>query len=513
MIGMALFQGLLDREGRVLDKANRLAKSGLAALEVNAHGRATIAFVKALEILEAQEPRARIEDFQEAYATIGSGLLRVGRIESAQVAATHALTGNGGDLRALGLQGDIWLAQERASDALGYYDAGLRIDPKAKDFWERKGDAHVALEQRPEAIRAYIQVVNLDPDDVEGYRRVLSLVPDDAELWVRTGEAHRRRNELDEAQTAFDRALRINSDTKEALEGKALTYLAAGEPQRAIRCLDRVDQPRRATAQDGPEHRCGERIRPRDQPDAEDARAARRSARGAPVSRSMGRGRQGGLESHLPRPPPCGRPVCEGPRMHPVEPPRGSGRGPRRFPRGRAAVLRRARGETGSPSADRTMVRSRRRMRRHPSDPAAPSAGLERQRTRPARPRQGRGGVRDVRDAPSRRARRPGRAAGPARRAPTFEERQGPPPDVRGDPPERSRRCQHLDRARGGPPDPGSIGGIDHRVRHRPPARSPKHGRFRAQGGLAVLARTLRRFGESVRRRHRGEPGLRGPVV
>src|SRR3989475_10535634 len=210
MIGMALFQGLLDREGRVIDKANRLAKSGFAALEVDAHSRATIAFVKALEILGAQEPRARIEDFQEAYATIGSGLLRVGRIESAQTAATHALTGNGGDLRALGLQGDIFLAQERASDALGYYDAGLRIDPKAKNLWERKGDAHVALEQRPEAIRAYMQVVNLDPDDVEGYRRVLSLVPDDAELWVRAGNAHRRKSELDEAQSAFDRALRTN---------------------------------------------------------------------------------------------------------------------------------------------------------------------------------------------------------------------------------------------------------------------------------------------------------------
>src|SRR5207247_1596966 len=194
MIGMALFQGLLDREGRVLDKANRLAKSGFAALEVDAHSRATIAFVKARERLGAEGPRARIEDFQAAYATIGSGLLRVGRIECAQTAATHALTGNGGDLRALGLQGDIFLAQERASDALGYYDAGLRIDPKAKDLWERKGDAHVALEQRPEAIRAYMQVVNLDPDDVEGYRRVLALVPDAAELGVRAGEALRQRD-------------------------------------------------------------------------------------------------------------------------------------------------------------------------------------------------------------------------------------------------------------------------------------------------------------------------------
>src|SRR3989442_673202 len=242
MIGMALFQGLLDREGRVLDKANRLVKSGNAAFDADAQGRATIAFVKALEILEAQEPAARIEDFQDAYATLGSGLLRVGRVESAQSAATHALAANAGSLRALGLQGDIFLAQERASDALGYYDAGLRIDPKAKDLWERKGDAHIALEQRPEAIRAYMQVVNLNPDDVEGYRRVLSLVPDDADLWVRTGEAHRRKNELDEAQSAFDRALRLNSESKEALEGKSLAYLAAGDPARALRCLDRVTQ-------------------------------------------------------------------------------------------------------------------------------------------------------------------------------------------------------------------------------------------------------------------------------
>src|SRR6058998_2452253 len=222
MIGMALFQGLLDREGRVLDKADRLVKSGFAALEADASGRATVAFVKALEILQAQEPAARIEEFQEAYAAVGSGLLRVGRIESAQTAATHALAANGGNLRALGLQGDILLTQERASDALGYYDAGLRVDPKAKDLWERKGDAHVALEQRPEAIRAYMQVVNLDPDDVEGYRRVLALVPDDAELWVRAGEARRRGNELDEAGTACDRRLRSNSETREALEGKAL---------------------------------------------------------------------------------------------------------------------------------------------------------------------------------------------------------------------------------------------------------------------------------------------------
>src|SRR5256885_11257673 len=83
-----------------------------------------------------------------------------------------------------------------------------------------------------------MQGVNLAPDDTDGYARVLALSPQDAELWVRKADAHRRRNEPDEAQSAYDRALRIDSDRKDALEGKSLTYLAAGEPQRAPPCLD-----------------------------------------------------------------------------------------------------------------------------------------------------------------------------------------------------------------------------------------------------------------------------------
>src|SRR5439155_963349 len=122
MTEMALFQGLLDREGRVLDKANRLVRAGFVSLDADAPARAA---------------------------------------------------------------------------------------------------------------RAYMQAVNLDPDDIDGYARVLAFVPEDAALWVRKGDAHRRRNELEEAQTAFDRALRIDSELKEALEGKSSAYLAAGDPQRA----------------------------------------------------------------------------------------------------------------------------------------------------------------------------------------------------------------------------------------------------------------------------------------
>jgi len=58
---MALFQGL-DREGRILEKVDRLSRAGYTALEAESEIRAATAFIKALGLLEAEEPQARIED-------------------------------------------------------------------------------------------------------------------------------------------------------------------------------------------------------------------------------------------------------------------------------------------------------------------------------------------------------------------------------------------------------------------------------------------------------------------
>src|SRR3989475_5949749 len=239
MIGMALFQGLFDREARVLEKVNHLVQAGVSALDAGSEARAAVAFVKALSLLEVREPTSRFEEYAKAFADVGEGLLRVGRLEPGKAAANQALAVDRGIASVLALQADILVAQDRATDALGYYEIALQVDPKAKDLWERKGDAHAALGQAPEAVRSYMQAVSLDPNDTDGYARVLALSPQDAELWVRKADAHRRRNEPDEAQSAYDRALPIDSDRKDALEGKSLTYLAAGEPQRALPCLHR----------------------------------------------------------------------------------------------------------------------------------------------------------------------------------------------------------------------------------------------------------------------------------
>ena len=203
MIGMALFPGLLDREGRVLDRAKKLTVSGDELAARGSTRRAASAYERALGALESAEQsvRRRGDDWCEAYARVSGGFLRIGVVEAARTAAARALTLDRSNVHALACQGDVQVAQGSAGDALPYYDAALRIDPRAKDVWERKGDAHAALKQSPEAIRAYVQAVNLDPDDVDGMAaRAVELLRD-GDRWRRArAAAVERAHQFDAAR-------------------------------------------------------------------------------------------------------------------------------------------------------------------------------------------------------------------------------------------------------------------------------------------------------------------------
>src|SRR3990170_317731 len=244
MAGMALLRGSSDPEVRILEKVERLLQAAEAAARDGRERKAAALHARALSFLDSRRARPRdpSSEWADAYARAAAGLLAVGDVPSAQAAAAQALGIDSQSPRGLAVQGDLFLAAGRPAEALPYYDASLRNEPRGKDIWERKGDAHAALGQRPEAIRAYVQVVNLDANDVDGYARILSLAPQDVDLWVRKGDAHRRRGEVEDGHESYDRALRIDSSRRDALEGKAQAYLATGETDRALRCLERVIQ-------------------------------------------------------------------------------------------------------------------------------------------------------------------------------------------------------------------------------------------------------------------------------
>src|SRR5438309_9799662 len=113
MIGMALFQGLFDREARVLERVNHLVQTGVSALDAGSEARAAVAFVKSLSLLEVREPTARFEDYAKAFVVVGDGLMRVGRLLFVQSPTNYAMAIDRGNISAFALLVGIFVAQGR----------------------------------------------------------------------------------------------------------------------------------------------------------------------------------------------------------------------------------------------------------------------------------------------------------------------------------------------------------------------------------------------------------------
>src|SRR2546428_13424917 len=127
MTGMALFQGLLDREGRTLEKVRRLVESGGSSLNAGADARAANAYMKALSLLETQiAPIERPEEWAEACAKVGAGLFAGGHGESAQAAAPEALRCGTANGPAPPGQGDPPGAAGPPTDAIPDFHAAFR---------------------------------------------------------------------------------------------------------------------------------------------------------------------------------------------------------------------------------------------------------------------------------------------------------------------------------------------------------------------------------------------------
>src|SRR3972149_83321 len=90
MIGMALSPGLLEREGRILAKADRLAHGASSYLQAGATRKAAASYLKALEILEGSPANvSRPDEWADSLAVVGAGLLATSHAGGGQGAAAR----------------------------------------------------------------------------------------------------------------------------------------------------------------------------------------------------------------------------------------------------------------------------------------------------------------------------------------------------------------------------------------------------------------------------------------
>lgn len=206
--------------------------------------------------------------------TRGAALLKAGMAPEASVCIDKALDIDPRDFELWKLKATVY-SQRDMERAIECLDKAIEINPRDEEAWELKGKVYEDAQRAREAIECYDRVLEINPNNANAwfskgymvdiflsnsdlaiscYNRYLELCPDDNEVWFLKGQAHRFREEYEEALACFDKALEIMPDDDEALDAEIHTcaeyserlcdqgmeFLAEGNYERALELFDKA---------------------------------------------------------------------------------------------------------------------------------------------------------------------------------------------------------------------------------------------------------------------------------
>ena len=122
----------------------------------------------------------------------------------------------------------LWLGNY--DNAVGYFENAANKNPKRVEAWVQVGFCKVKQGKNHEAIRAYLQALQLKPTD--------------AEIHNKLGDAYYYSGRLREALESYTEAARLRPDWAETFYNLAITYSESGNPGMAAtqaRILQRLD--------------------------------------------------------------------------------------------------------------------------------------------------------------------------------------------------------------------------------------------------------------------------------
>ena len=156
-------------------------------------------------------------------------------------------------LKELEDQGDILRTQKAYLDALDYYNAALKQDPKNALLWNKTGITELQLQRYKDARRAFERALKFDPNmsdarnnlavvfyemknygrAIKEYKRAIVQQPDSASYYSNLGAAYFSKKEFDHAVQAYGKALQIDPDVLERTSRAGVTAQLPSPEDRA----------------------------------------------------------------------------------------------------------------------------------------------------------------------------------------------------------------------------------------------------------------------------------------
>lgn len=161
------------------------------------------------------------------FMNLANALIKVKRYDEARTYLDKALEKDPNLSEVYAKRGLIDLLEKKYEPAIGNFQKKLEMDPKSATTWMNLGGAQLALGKKGEAFQSY--------------RKAAAEAPNSGQVWAALG-AVLLADSTAAAQKAYDRALQLDPQSKEALKGRGLTFLLQEKYPEAIRDLKAASQ-------------------------------------------------------------------------------------------------------------------------------------------------------------------------------------------------------------------------------------------------------------------------------
>ncbi|MEG4392867.1 tetratricopeptide repeat protein [Microcoleus sp. BROC3] len=175
-------------------------------------------------------------DFYAYHQNLGEVLAKLGRWDEAVDAYQQALELNPNSVHSSQNLGEALAKLSRWDEAIACYQKNVDLAP---EDYENHYNLAEALRQRTyldcaKAIDVYQPVIQLNPELLEGYKKILQLQPKNWEVWFELGNQLANQNQKAEAIEAYNRVIELNPNFVEALSKLAEEMRRNNQLEKAI---------------------------------------------------------------------------------------------------------------------------------------------------------------------------------------------------------------------------------------------------------------------------------------
>ncbi len=267
-----VLDSLISKEVRLLKKADKLYKRG-EKLVGSDNAQAKNLLYEAMDEVEKKKSviKEKKADFSLLFANIGNLLSELGDFKRGEEAFKRAMLYDSRNIWAYIYYARALSRRKHFDLALRMVDKAITINRKSREAWEVKAEIYERMHDVDEALKIYLNLINMFPEEMKYYDSYLKYKPNDVdvllkkgillynrgdfhnsskvlenvveispgneEAYIYLGASYDKLERYEDSISAFKKAIEINPENKHAWMNLAVIYKKRGEYEDALQAV------------------------------------------------------------------------------------------------------------------------------------------------------------------------------------------------------------------------------------------------------------------------------------